>query len=128
MIGARPSRADRGQATVELALGLPVVLLAVLVILQVGLVVRDQIRTVHAAREAARASAVDGRYGVARAAALAGSGLDPSRLSVLTSGRDGVGSRVRVQVIYRAETNVPLAGALVPDPVLRAEATMRVEE
>src|SRR4029078_2878808 len=51
-----PDRAclrTRGQATVELALVLPLVVFALLAILQVGLVVRDQVAVVHAAREAA---------------------------------------------------------------------------
>ena len=49
------------QATVELALVLPVVATLLLAVVQVGLVVRDQIRVTHAAREAARAAAA--RYG-----------------------------------------------------------------
>src|SRR5687767_8032990 len=51
----RPSRASRGQATVELAVSLPFVVAALLLVLQVGLVVRAQVLVVHAAREAARA-------------------------------------------------------------------------
>ena len=57
-----PDRAclrTRGQATVELALVLPLVVFGLLAILQVGLVVRDQVAVVHAAREAARAASVD---------------------------------------------------------------------
>ena len=52
-----PDRAcprERGQATVEFALVLPLIVFALLAILQVGLVARDQIAVVHAAREAAR--------------------------------------------------------------------------
>ena len=55
------TRRERGQATVELALGLPVVLLGVLLVVQVGLVVADQVRVVHAAREGVRVAAVDER-------------------------------------------------------------------
>ena len=63
---------QRGQATVELALGLPLVLLGVLLVVQVGLVVADQVRVVHAAREGVRAAAVDDRDRcAARRAALA---------------------------------------------------------
>jgi hypothetical protein len=42
-------------------------------------------------------------------------------------GRGPPGTDVRVTVTYRAPTRVPLAGALLPDVGLRAEATMRVE-
>ena len=58
-------RLDGGQSTVELALCLPVVLMALLFVVQVGLVVRDQIRTVQAAREAARSAAVEASPGAA---------------------------------------------------------------
>jgi Flp pilus assembly protein TadG len=62
---------------VELALVLPLVLLLLLGVVQVGLVVRDQILVVHAAREAAREAAVDPAPGAARRAALAGSTWSP---------------------------------------------------
>ena len=57
----RPGRGarHRGQATVELALGLPVVCIGVLLVLQLALVGRDAVLVAHAAREAARAAAVD---------------------------------------------------------------------
>ena len=50
---------DGGQATVEFAFLLPLVVLAALAVIQIGLVVRDQMGVVHAAREAARAASVD---------------------------------------------------------------------
>src|ERR671923_156335 len=60
--------ADHGQATIEAALTLPVVLIALLLIVQVGLVVRDALALVQAAREGARAAAVSGNDDDARAA------------------------------------------------------------
>src|SRR5215831_11616137 len=50
---------ESGQSTVEFAFVLPLVVLAALAVIQVGLVVRDQLGVVHAAREAARAASVD---------------------------------------------------------------------
>lgn len=121
------SEREGGQATVELALLLPVVVVLLLVILQVGLLTRDLVMVTHAAREAARAAAVDPAPGAARAAATGAGGLDPDRLSITASGRRGTGSRVRVVIRYRAPTEAPFVGALVGDRTLRAEATMRVE-
>jgi Flp pilus assembly protein TadG len=112
---------------VELALVLPLVLLLLLGMVQLGLLVGDQILVVHAAREAAREAAVDPAPDAPRQAAAASSTLDPSRLTVTTSGRGAAGSRVRVEVAYRAPTAVPLLGAAVGDFTLRATATMRVE-
>jgi Flp pilus assembly protein TadG len=118
---------DRGQATVEVALILPVLATLLLAVVQVGLVVRDQILVTHAAREAARSAAVDPSPGAARAAAVDGSGLPAARLQVAVSDRDGPAGRVRVAVAYRTPTDVPLVGRLVGELTLRAEATMRVE-
>jgi hypothetical protein len=124
---ARPGRGarHRGQATVELALGLPIVCLAVLLVLQLALVGRDAVLVHHAAREAARAAAVAPAASSARAGALASTtALDPHRLDVALVRRGG---RVTAQVRYRAVTGLPLVGPLVPDPVLTAEVTMREE-
>jgi Flp pilus assembly protein TadG len=123
----RRGRGDGGQAAVELALVLPLVVVVLLAVVQVGLVVRDQILVVHAAREAAREAAVEPAADAPRRAALAGSALADDRLSVTSSGRGGPGSRVRVEVRYRAPTAVPLVGKAVGDLTLEATATMRVE-
>jgi Flp pilus assembly protein TadG len=119
---------DEGQASVELALVLPLVVVLLLAVVQVGLVVRDQILVVHAAREAAREAAVDPAADAPRRAALASSTLDPDRLTVTSTGRGAAGSRVRVEVSYRAPTALPLVGAAVGDLTLRASVTMRVEK
>jgi Flp pilus assembly protein TadG len=120
-------RGDEGQAAVELALVLPLVAILLLVPVQVGLIVRDQILVLHAAREAAREAAVDPGPEVPGRAAAASSTLDASRLTVESSGRGGPGSRVRIHVKYRAPTDVPLVGKAIPDVTLEASATMRVE-
>ena len=118
---------DGGQASVELALLLPVVALVLLVILQVGLLGRDLVLVTHASREAARAAAVDPDPGAAIAAARAAGGLDAERLTVAISGRGAPGSRVQVTVTYRAGTDVPLVGALLGERTIRSSTTMRVE-
>ena len=123
----RRERGDGGQASVELALVLTLVMLLLLAVVQLGLLVRDQILVVHAAREAVREAAVDPAADAPRRAALASSTLSDARLTVSTSGRGAVGSRVRVEVAYRASTGVPLLGAAMGDLTLRASATMRVE-
>jgi Flp pilus assembly protein TadG len=123
----RRGRGDEGQAAVELALVVPLVAVLALVLLQVGLVVRDQVLVIHAAREAAREAAVAPAPEGARRAALAAAGLDHRRLDVVVAGRGRPGSRVEVRVTYRSPTEVPLVGRLVGDVALRARATMRVE-
>lgn len=117
---------QRGQAAVELALVLPLVLLLFLGLAQVGLVVRDDVLVVHAAREAARRAAVDRGDGAPRTAALAGTGLTSSRLDVETR-RDEAAGTVTETVRYRSPTGLPLIGPLLPDVPLEAKATMREE-
>ena len=124
----RATRRERGQATVELALVLPVIALVALVVVQVALVGRDLVLVVHAAREAARQAAVEPGVRGPTDAAVRSTGLDPRRLHVAIGERGGPGSRVVVTVTYRARTDVPLVGALVDDLDLTARAAMRVEQ
>ncbi len=123
--GGHETRARRegGQATVEFAFLLPLIVLAALAVIQVGLVVRDQMGVVHAAREAARAASVDRDPGAAARAAhrtLPGATVD-------VGDRPGIGDEITVTVKYHDVTDLPLVGVLFPDPDLHASATMRVE-
>jgi hypothetical protein len=123
--GART--ADGGQASVEVALALPLVVFLLFALVQGGLLVRDHILATHAAREAARAAALqDDPQVIERAATRAGP-LDPDRLRVDVSGREGPGSLLTVTIAYRAPTHVPLVGPLLGDIGMRASASMRVE-
>lgn len=117
------ARSEGGQATVEFALLLPLVVMGALAIVQTAVVARDQIAVVHAAREAARAASVDPNPARARAAAA----QVLSGASTHLSARPAVGNQLRVEVSYKSRTDMPLVGALFPDPTLRAEAVMRVE-
>jgi hypothetical protein len=113
----------RGQATVEFAFVLPLLVLGMLAIVQTGLVVRDQLGVVHAAREAARAASVDPDPAHAvRAARRTLPGAD-----VRIGPRPEVGGDITVDVSYTSVTDLPLVGVLFPDPALHASATMRVE-
>jgi hypothetical protein len=118
---------ERGQATVEAALVLPLVVLLLLSVVQVGLLVRAEVLVTHAAREAARAAAVDPDPDAPVRAATSATTLDPGRMHVSVHGRDGPGSRVEVEITYDAPTDVPLVGGLIGDVTLHASATMRVE-
>ena len=124
MRSRRASSRARGQATVELALVLPLVLTLALVVVQVGLVARDAVRVTHAARSATRAASVGLDDDSVRRAASEGSGLASSRLSVVIV---RAGDWVTVRVTYRCPTDVPLVGTIAPAVVLRDQLTMRVE-
>lgn len=122
---------DGGQAAVELALVLPVLALLLLVVVQVGLVVRDGVLVVHAAREVARELAVREIKGkppqaTAREVAVKATGgaLEPDRLAVEVTESDG---RVHARVGYRARVWVPLLGIVVRDVPIAANAEARSE-
>lgn len=119
---------ERGQATVEAALVLPLVVVLLLAVVQVGLLVRAEVLVTHAAREAARAAAVDPDPDAPVEAATSATTLDKGRMEVRVQGRNGAGSRVEVEVTYSAATDVPLVGGLMGDVTLHASATMRVEQ
>ena len=119
------SKAERGQAAVELAFVLPVVLVLILVLIEGGLVARDQVMVVHAAREAARVAAVDPSPEAAIDAAVQSSGLRP--LEVTLTGREGTGSKVTATVRYRGQGRLPLVGDLSSRITVVGIATMRVE-
>lgn len=125
--GPPPRKRESGQATVELALCLPILFLVLLALVQVGLVARDQVMLTHAAREAAREAAVDDNRSAPRKAALARSGLDPDRMKVEVQGQKRGSRKVRARLSYRVPTKVAVVGVLVPDLTLRAEASMRRE-
>jgi Flp pilus assembly protein TadG len=124
---------ESGQATVELALVLPLVVLFALAVIQVGVLVHDQLLVSAAAREAVRAAAVTGADaapdGAARAAAGTTGHLDGGRLHVEVTREPGTAGQplVRVRITYPAATVVPVVGALLPDVTLSAEAVMRSE-
>jgi len=125
-------RTEEGQAAAEVALVVPLVATMLLAIVQVGFVVRDQVLVVHAAREAARAAAVDPRPGAAGTAAAASSALKGARLSTetVTSHMGRANERsdiVTVRVTYRSATDVPLVGTLLPEITLHSKAAMRIE-
>ena len=125
--GGRAPGREAGQATVELALVMPLVAGLLLAIIQAGVLARDQLLVTHAAREAVRAAAVDDDPAAARRAAERAGPLAADRLDTQVAERGEVGGTVRVVVRYRAPTRVPLVGSLVDDVVLDAAATMRVE-
>lgn len=121
MTGGR--QRDRGQATVELALALPLVCLLLFGIVQVSVLGRNQLAVQLAAREAARAAAVSGEPTTAGAtAAHRAVALRPIIVEIGESGQT-----VTATVRYTDHTDIPLIGALLPDVVLTATVTMAIE-
>lgn len=113
----------------EFALVLPVLLLLCLALVQIGLLARDQLLLVQAARAGSRQAVVDPEDGTVRSVALeAAPGLDPTRVEVTVDRTGGLGQPVVVTVGYEARIAVPLAGLFFPSEVgLEASTAMRQE-
>jgi Flp pilus assembly protein TadG len=126
-VNGRAGRGSRGQATVEVALVLPLVVIFALAVIQVGVLVHDQLLVTAAAREGVRAAAVSTADADARRAAGAIGGLAEDRLSVEVARDPGEGRLVTVRVSYAARTDVPIVGVLISDVSLFATAVMRSE-
>jgi Flp pilus assembly protein TadG len=118
----RPCR-DSGQAAVEFAIALPVVVVLVLGIVQVVVVARDQLAVELAARQAARAASVSADP----AAAAERAANDATDLRPLAVATRVEGDRVTVSVELVTTTDVPLVGAFIADVTVAAHVTMRRE-
>lgn len=129
MLSRRRPGAERGSAVVEFALVLPILMIITLALVQVGLLARDQLLVMQAARAGARQAAVDPDEAAIRSAAVAAAAvLDPDRVVVVVARGGGRGEPVTVSVGYEAPIRVPFVEWLFPPAAsLRASATMRQE-
>lgn len=111
---------DRGQATVELAVVLPFIVLLATALIQCGLIVADQLAVWNAARSAARVAAIssDPQFD-SQQAALEAVSLRP--LQVTLAVFDEV---VSARIVYIDHTDLPFIGLLFPDITLEATVTM----
>jgi hypothetical protein len=117
------ARSDRGQATVELALVLPLVFGLLVLVFQIALVARDEVLVVHAARDAAREATVT--HDATRVVSAGRRNLPGAMVRIVRRGR--VGEPVEVTITYVSRTDLPLIGALLPDLTLHERSVMRVE-
>jgi hypothetical protein len=108
---------------VEFALVLPLVFGLLMLLVQVGLVGRDELLVVHAARDAIREATLTAD---AADVTLAAQRTLPGSVARIVL-RGAVGEPVEVQVSYVSHTTLPLIGALLPDITVHGESVMRVE-
>lgn len=127
----RWKRDQRGQAIVESALVLPIILMLILGTVELGRMSNAYLVVTHAARHGARHAAVGAaNEEIISRVKLASSPLNTSDLTVVIS--PGLGRRagddVQVTVTYPLKMITPLAGAVFSDTVtVRAQITMRME-
>ena len=120
----RASRGDAAQATVETALVLPVVAVVALVVVQAGLLARDEVLTVAAARTAARAVTVEPSAAAAQRALVAAGLGDRASVDVTGASRPGALATVTVEL---EPATVPIVGRAFTGRRLRERLTVLVE-
>lgn len=108
---------------------MPILLLAVLAVVQVGLFARDRLVLEQASRAGAREAAVTpDEEAIRRAVLAAAPGLDPGGIGVAVVRAGSAGDPVTVSLRYPDPVRVPFVGWLFPPTVeLRAAATVRQE-
>ncbi|MGH2756488.1 MAG: TadE/TadG family type IV pilus assembly protein [Actinomycetota bacterium] len=117
---------ERGQATVELALCLPFVLLLIGSAIEITAVSVDNIRVWHATREAARVAAVEPDPSVVTSVAT--DVIAPLQISISPERDARVGGEpVVVETTYRPDADVPVIGRLFERLRLTARVAMRIE-
>lgn len=121
--------AERGTATVEFALVLPLLLVMCLALVQVGLLARDRLLVEAVARAGAREAALQVDEAAIREAALAaGPGLEPDAVTIGVTRAGSIGDPVTVRVDYAEPIRVPFIDWLFGDTVsMGTSATDRQE-
>jgi hypothetical protein len=119
---------ERGQATVEFVLCLPIAALVLGILIEIGLLVGDHVRLWHAAREGARIAIVDSDPEEIRSAAEHG-GLSPLEVEVDPEFADrSTGRPLTVTLSYEPSGRLPLIGDLISGRAMSSSATMRIEQ
>ena len=118
------SSPDSGQATVELALVMPMIIGLLLIILTAGLVVRDQLAVWHAASAGARAASISpDSPEVVQQAVESEVQLRPIHLRVVREG-----DLITVEAKYPRAIRLWLFKFITPPLILSATVTMHVQD
>lgn len=115
--------ADHGQATVEFALTIPILIIVLLGAIQVFVIVVDRLHLVHVTRDATRAASVSAEPAAAVSQVIETAWSDRQ----VTHTVDDSGDLVRVRVELINSTDVPLIGRFLPDVHLTESLSMLAE-
>jgi Flp pilus assembly protein TadG len=128
-------RSDKGQAVVEMALILPILLMLLFGIVEFGRIFNTYMIVTDLSREGARLGAVgdnDATIHTSVDSFATGSGLNSANITVTitptAAGTRARGTSVQVQVSYPVDIIAPVIGTVIGDPyIVTSQTTMRVE-
>lgn len=122
---------EGGQATVEFALVMPLILILAVAVCQVAVFLNCRLILLAASREGARRAAETGDAGEARAAALSAATAlsgDRPRVSVTFPEGRSKGSPVKVELTYRVPLVVPGLSRLIQPACFHCSTWMALEK
>lgn len=123
--GQCKQRSQRGQATVEFALLLPVVVILLLVVIQVVLFARDTSTTIHSTQLVARAVMLEPEVGTAQRVVQQLGGA-VGNADVVINGRLQPGEIVEVVIVVQP-TRVPIVGMMLRGHQIEERLTFLIE-
>lgn len=123
---------EQGQALVELALVLPVLIMLIFGIVEFGRVSNAYLVVTQAAREGARQGTIGGTdTQIVTSVKNSASSLDTTKLTVSISPVQVYrtrGASLEVQVQYPVNINIPVISSVLPNPItVKGKTVMRVE-
>jgi Flp pilus assembly protein TadG len=116
------SKNEKGQATIEFALALPLLVVFVMLIAQFAIVARQQLELWEVTRNAARYASVSTDPQLAAQEIAVESGFAPT--AIVATNSDGI---TQVSMTYKENTSLPLLGPFIPSLTLRAHVAMLTE-
>jgi Flp pilus assembly protein TadG len=124
IIKQKVKSSEAGQSTVEFALIIPVVAIFLMLILQVGLVVRQKILVTNSSREAARILSVENDFG--KATMKAKETVNDAKVIISRPANQGEYLTVTIKDVVKSK--IPILGVIFPDISVTSKTTMRVEK
>ncbi len=128
-------KAGQGQALVEMALVLPILIMLIFGIVEFGRILNTHLVVTELSREGARKGAIgetDSNIVTTIQNNATASDLNVSDLTItidpVSAGKRARGTSVKVEVTYQVDLIAPVIGTLIGDPYpVTSQTTMRVE-
>ena len=113
-----------GQATVEVALLIPLLAVFLMLIIQVGIVIRQQVLVTNASRAGAREASVN--QDTSEAINRVKFSVPDAKVKINRPSK--AGEYLTVNVTDTVESPLPIIGVLIPEITVKANTSMRVEK